>query len=65
MSEEKVLSSAMKYWIRNKENPYACPDCSRITNKSTYKQHNQTQCHRLAVLTKQSENTIKNDLQLV
>ena len=58
MSEEKVLSSAMKCWIKNKANEYPCPDCGRITNKTTYKRHNKTQYHRLAVLTKQAVTTV-------
>lgn len=57
-SDTKDLSPAMKYYLRNKANPYPCPDCGRMTNKSIYKRHNRTQHHQLAVLLKQSKITL-------
>lgn len=45
----------MKYYLRNKANPYPCADCGRMTNKSVYKKHSSTQYHQLAVLLKQSK----------
>jgi predicted RNA-binding Zn-ribbon protein involved in translation (DUF1610 family) len=49
------VSPAMKYYLRNKANPFPCPECGRMTNKSIYKRHTGTQHHRLAVLLKQAD----------
>lgn len=54
-ADKKELSPAMKYYLRNKANPYPCADCGRMTNKSVYKKHSTTQYHQLAVLLKHSK----------
>lgn len=46
---EKKPSRAMQYYLRNKANPFPCPECGRMTNKSVYRKHTTTQYHQLAV----------------
>lgn len=62
MNEEKVISPAMKCYLRNKANEYPCPDCGKVINKSIMHRHNRTTYHKYAALLKatQAESTIQD-----
>lgn len=55
MVNEKVISSALKCFYKNRANAYPCPDCGRIINKSTAKRHGKTIFHTQAAAIKALE----------
>ena len=49
---ERARAASMKLWLKNRANPYPCPDCGKTINKTTASRHNKSMYHRLEVLTK-------------
>lgn len=45
MSDEKVISAALKCYYKNKANEYPCPDCGRMVNKTKVHRHNKSMFH--------------------
>lgn len=51
--EDTKIPYWVRRWIKNKSNPYPCPDCGKMINKSTIYNHKKTQSHKYAAMLKE------------